>query len=295
MRSMTGFGAGTAERKDFAVRIELRTVNHRHILIKSRLPADLAHLEQAVETQIKKRLERGSVTANVQLLRGLGGPAFEIDEEVARRYHKAARRLAAKLDLKSELTARDLLALPGVLAPSLNARSAAAEERVVREALDQALDALVAMREKEGSSLAKDLAGHSREMQKSRASIAKAMPRVVRRHQEALRKRVAELLARPGGGASPLPENEVAREVALLADRLDVSEELARLESHIAQLEKLLTGAGAVGRKLDFLSQELFREANTIGAKCNDAKVAHSVVDLKTHIERVREQVQNIE
>ena len=288
---MTGFGAGTAEREVFAVRAELRTVNHRHLIVKTRLPADLSHLDHAVEAQVKKRLGRGSVTVHVQLLRATRRQSFELDEELAHRYHLAAKKLAKRLKLEGELHLRDLMNLPGVLSQQESGGASATEDRVVREAVATALDALVAMREKEGMSLTRELLSHAKAMERASAGIEKAMPKVVKRQQQALRKRVAELLERQ----QSLPENEVAREVALLADRLDVSEEIARLSSHVGQLYSLLDSKAAVGRKLDFLAQELFREANTIGAKCNDAKVSHAVVDLKTHIERLREQVQNVE
>jgi uncharacterized protein (TIGR00255 family) len=165
------------------------------------------------------------------------------------------------------------------------------EARLLRQAVDGALEALGEMREREGAALARDLRRSAKSIAALVQRIAKRMPQVVRAHHEALKQRVGELLE---GRAAPA-DAELARELALLADRLDVTEELTRLSSHIGQLDVLLERSGAVGRQLDFLVQEFLREANTVGSKCSDAQVAHLVVELKTWIERLREQVQNIE
>ena len=146
------------------------------------------------------------------------------------------------------------------------------------------------MRTREGTALANDLLKNSKVIKRVHGQITRRMPKVVKAYHANLARRVEELI-----GRGSLSEGDLAREVALIADRLDVSEELSRLDAHLEQLAELLEKGGAIGRKLDFLSQEFFREANTIGSKCNDATVSHHVVDLKTHIERMREQVQNVE
>ncbi len=288
---MTGFGAATLERDGLSVRIEIRSVNHRHLQVKSRLPGELSHLEPEIEVRLRKRLARGSVTVNVELTHLDPAAELVIDERAALRYAELARALAKRLGMPDELTLKDLLGLPGVLHERNGAHGAAAGARAIHEALDLALDALGAMREREGTSLAKDLARHAAAIERDTKKIARRMPRVVREHHETLKLRVGELLH-----SQPLvPEAELARELALLADRLDVSEEISRLESHLVELRRFLDEGGSIGRQLDFLAQEFFREANTIGSKCNDSQVSHLVVDVKTHIERMREQVQNVE
>jgi uncharacterized protein (TIGR00255 family) len=291
IRSMTGFGAAALERDGLSVRVELRSVNHRHLQVKSRLPSELAHLEPELEGRLRKRLARGSVTVNVDLAHLDPAAELEIDERAAERYAHLARDLAKRLGMAQELSVKDLLGLPGVLHERNGVPSQAIGVRAVLEALELAIDALAAMREREGVSLAKDLARHAAAIERDTKKIGRRMPKVVREHHETLKLRVGELLQ----SQQIVSETDLARELALLADRLDVSEEISRLESHLAELRRLLDEGGSIGRQLDFLAQEFFREANTIGSKCNDSQVSHLVVDVKTHIERMREQVQNVE
>jgi len=288
---MTGFGAATASAKGLTVRAELRSVNHRHLLVKVRLPADRAELEPRVEALVRKRLARGSVTAHVHLTTEGSAAAARIDVEVARSYRDQLKDLGQKLGLDSEVRVAELLLLPGVVGSREANSDSDRVERLVLRAVGDALVDLLGMRETEGEAMARDLKRSATAIQRSVKRIATRMPKVVEHHQQQLTKRLDTLL----GSAGSVSATDLAREVALLSDRLDVSEELTRLEAHLEQLEKFLTKGGNVGRKLDFLAQEFFREANTVGSKCSDARVAHEVVELKTHIERLREQVQNVE
>jgi uncharacterized protein (TIGR00255 family) len=288
---MTGFGAAAVERDGLAVRVEVRAVNHRHLLVKSRLPSDLVHLEPEIEVRTRKRLARGSITVNVDLTHLDPAAELALDERTALRYAELAQKLAKKLGLSEQISLRDILSLPGVLGARDGRPGPAEGTHSVLEGLELALDELAGMREREGASLAKDLARHAKAVEAALKKIARRMPRVVREHHESLKLRIGELI----DSHPVVSEGELARELALLADRLDVSEEVARLESHLVELRRLLEEGGAIGRQLDFLAQEFFREANTIGSKCNDSQVAHLVVDVKTQIERMREQVQNVE
>jgi uncharacterized protein (TIGR00255 family) len=293
---MTGFGAGAAESAGRAVRVEVRSVNHRHLQIKTRLPAELVQLETALEGVVKKTLERGSVTVTVSLERKAGRARGVIDAALAKSYHKQLVKLAREVGVRGDVDLGTLVGLPGVVGgPDAGAHPVGtpgpAEEKLAQKALREALAGLVDMREKEGKHLAADLERNARAITRITAKIEKRMPIVVRQHHESLTRRVNELLE----GRSVVQEADLARELALLADRMDVREELARLASHLAQFDALLAAGGSAGRKLEFLVQELFREANTIGSKCNDTTVAHAVVDIKTHVERLREQVQNVE
>ncbi len=292
LRSMTGFGSARAETDTCALRVEVRSVNHRHLLVKLRLPGEFHHLEGDLERKVRRRLDRGSVAVHVHSTPTARAQQVHIDADVARGYQAELEALRSGLGLSEGFSPDALLGLPGVLDGSdKDSLVTAALEKVLHKLLGQALDGLVKMRETEGKALQTDLERNAEAMGKLVARIDKRMPQVVRGHQKALKKRVGELLGR----GSTVSEADLAREIALLADRLDVSEEVSRLGSHLDQFGRLLPKGGSIGRKLDFLVQEIFREVNTIGSKCSDAKVAHWVVDAKTHVERLREQVQNIE
>jgi len=294
IRSMTGFGRAVVEEGGVTVRVEIRSVNHRHLQVKSRLPGELGHLEPAVEGLVRKALDRGAVTLNAALTRGLSADVTGINIEVARSYLKALEELGRELGLGG-VDLSTLLSLPGVLGAPGDGESASDGESLVLRGVKEALAALVQMREDEGKSLEQDLRKNATVVGQLVARIEERMPIVVREHHKNLVRRLDDLLAGRFEGHGKVQEAELPRELALLADRMDVSEEVTRLGSHLVQLDGMIEGGGSVGRRLDFLVQELFREANTIGSKCNDATTAHEVVDLKTHIERLREQVQNVE
>jgi uncharacterized protein (TIGR00255 family) len=291
LRSMTGFGAAAgAARSGTPLRVEVRSVNHRHLAVKTRLPETLFALEGEVEGRVRARCERGAVTVHVAAERGGAAGGARIDQDLARRYRDELTALARELGLATTLSLDALVALPGVLA----AADGAGQDELGEEALallDQALERMLEMRAREGAALEADLRKHAKTLAQLAARIEKRMPRVVRANHAGLAKRLQALL----GGKLPVARDELAREIALLADKLDVSEELARLASHLAQLDALLAKGGRIGRQLDFLVQEILREVNTIGSKCSDATVAHWVVEAKTHVERLREQVQNVE
>jgi uncharacterized protein (TIGR00255 family) len=292
LRSMTGFGAAAGEARDGTpLRVEVRAVNHRHLVLKTRLPEALFALESEVEGRVRAKCERGAVTVHVASERRAGALGASLDHALARRYRDELVALASELDLEPELAIDTLVTLPGVLCEAGSEGDAEALGRRALALLDQALEQLLAMRAREGAALEADLRRQAQALARLAARIEKRMPRVVRANHASLTKRLQVLL----GGKVPVGRDELAREIALLADRLDVSEELTRLASHLGQLESLLAQGGRVGRPLDFLVQEILREVNTIGSKCSDATVAHWVVEAKSLVERLREQVQNVE
>ncbi len=286
---MTGFGAGTCEGVGLAVRVELRSVNHRHLTIQLRMPPGLASLESEVEGRIRKRLSRGAVGVAMTVTPLAGSESRLIDHDLAGRLLVELKTLAEESQLVAP-DVRSVLSLPGVL---VNGEVPAPEDvgTPLLGALDLALEEILAARSQEGASLLADLEFHLAQTEKFAAQAAILMPEVQVRHQAALIERVGILL----GDAHAVSQQDLAREVAVLADRLDVAEELSRLDAHVVHFRSKLALGEPVGRSLDFLSQELLREANTLGSKCNDAEVAHLVVDLKAVIERLREQVQNVE
>lgn len=291
MRSMTGFGSASRSEKGLALRAEVRAVNHKFLQLKLRIPDELAALEPEVEARVRERLERGAVNLNVSLDSAAALAPLELDVATAQRYLQLLERLKHELKLASPVNLDDIARLPGVFHSAPDSKVVAEARAALLAVVDAALDSLAEMREREGAALAKDLAARGASIATIVARIRTRMPTVVRTHQENLHKRVAELLG-PGTALAP---TDLAREIALIADRLDVTEELTRLDSHLGQLGALCAKKAPVGRQLDFLVQEFLREANTIGSKCSDAEVAHAVVELKSEIERLREQVQNVE
>ncbi|MAF67449.1 MAG: YicC family protein [Planctomycetes bacterium] len=288
---MTGFGLAEVETGGLGVRVEIRSVNHRFLQVRHRFPGELAELEPRVEALIRKRIARGALAVHVHLSRTAAPEEVSVNADVALRYRRQIARTAREVGLEDDLGMAALVQLPGVVGTRSDGGGRRRETRLVMRACGEALDSLVAAREAEGARLETDLRKHLTAIERLTRRIERRMPAVVKRHMKALRGRVAELL----GGARDVPASDLARELALLADRFDVSEEVTRLFSHLEEAGAILDRGGSVGRKLDFLVQEFNREANTVGSKCNDARVAHDVVDLKTCVERLREQVQNIE
>lgn len=290
LRSMTGFGAASLREESFEIGVEVRSVNHRHLQVKARLPAELSVLESELENRVRARVERGTLTISVRLTE-TGTRPVVIDRALAARYKSEIEALAKDLNMPAGISMDTLLDLPGVVGSTEDTGVREREAALLWKALNAALDALIRMREAEGVALVADLERNTTAIAELSAQVATRMPEVVREHHRKLCERASELLA-PGARIQPA---DLPRELALLAERMDVGEELSRLSSHLQQWAKLLRQGGAVGRQLDFLVQELLRETNTIGSKCNDAGVAHAVVAMKTHIERLREQVQNLE
>ncbi len=293
---MTGFGLGEVEAAGLVVRTEIRSVNHRFLQARFRLPSEFAELEPRVDALLKKSLSRGAVTLTVNVTRAAAPTAIHVDEQVAGRYVKLLRKAAKGLKLEDDLKLSNIAELPGVVNVRSDEKGHQREAKLVLKSVSIALARLVEMREAEGLSMEADLKKHAKLVAGLRNKVAKRMPKVVAANHEAMRLRAEKLLkGSSANGDARIEPEDLARELAILAEKTDVAEELARLDSHLAQLESFLKKGGELGRKLDFLVQELYREANTIGSKASDAQVAHAVVELKTYIERIREQVQNVE
>lgn len=291
MRSMTGFGRGEHEAGGRRYVVELRGVNHRFLDVHVRLPAGLAALEPAVRAAVAQAVERGRVEASVDVRAHAGAEtAAFVDVERARGYHEALKELAAALEIPWRPDVWALAALPGVLPPLEAAPTPEEAAPAVRQALAAALDAFLGMRAEEGRRLAADLAARMELLSERLDAVEARLPAVLAAAQERLRQRLAAWL-----GEAPLDEQRLAMEVVLLVDRADVSEEIVRLRSHLSQMRTCLQADGPVGRKLEFLIQECQREVNTLGAKALDAETAADVVAMKGELERLREQVQNVE
>ena len=287
---MTGFGFAEVEAEGVSIRVEIRAVNHRFLQVRQRVPVELGELEPKLEAMLRKKLARGAVNLNVNLTRTASPSAVDLDLEVAKRYRKLLTKAAKELALTDDVGLAKLIELPGVISQRADSGSRERDLKLIVKATETALAGLLEMREAEGARMEKDLRKHTKVIARLRKQIRGRMPKLVKAHQDGLRARVEEL-----AGGLNLAETDLSREMALIADKTDVSEELSRLEAHLEALDDSLAKGGSIGRQLDFLVQELYREANTIGSKAGDVEVAHAVVDLKTNIERVREQVQNVE
>ncbi len=290
---MTGYGRGMAERDGRRAEVEIRSVNHRFMDVKLRgAPLD-AQVEERVSVRIRERITRGSITVAIRLEGSAAGGAFSIDHGAARRVHAELVELARVLDIKPNISLDLVCAQPGVIVPVESDRSSDVVSDCACEAVDRALDDLIAMRDAEGESLAADLGGRMDHLASLTAELVRHVAVAPQEAEKRLRDRLNRLLA---SGKVAVDEARLAQEVAILADRMDVTEELVRIRSHIAHVQEQMSQRGsAIGRRLDFLVQELGREYNTVASKSQSADIARLVVEAKAELEKVREQVQNIE
>lgn len=292
LHSMTGYGRGDATKGGIQLTVEVTSVNRKSLEVLTALPKELETLETSIRDEVKQRIPRGRV--HVRLLleatdRTIGRP--KLNTALAKAYYEDFRRLQEELDLSGPITLEQIVRAPGVLETGSWIEESAAFWPAVQRALRQALQALVKMRRQEGRHLAKDLAGRIKTMRSAVAQIRKQAPQVVERYRRQLRERLQEIDDR----LSAEDRVRLDKELVLLADRSDISEELSRLESHFGQFDRYAKSKEPVGRTLDFLAQEMNREINTIGSKANDTAISHQVVALKTELEKFREQVQNVE
>ena len=290
IRSMTGFGAGRGGAAGEVVEAEVRSVNHKFCEVKARLPREMASLETDLVRQVKDRLARGGVEFSLRRSATRGALTPRVDAELAAGYARAFEEVRARLGLSGQVSLAEVLSADGVVTLEERAVDLEAARSAAAEALAVALEALLSMREREGAALARDLEGRLAVVEGVAARLAELSPLSVETYRARLHERVAEL----SRGLAPDPAR-LATEVALFADRTDVTEELTRLSSHVAQMRGLLASGEPAGRKMDFLVQEMHREANTVGSKSQSAEAASAVVSLKAEIERMREQVQNVE
>jgi uncharacterized protein (TIGR00255 family) len=290
--SMTGFGRGQSSAEGIKVDVELSSVNRKQFDLHLSLPRELASLEAKIHAIVHKQVRRGHVKGMVRLSLAPGGrqQAVHIDESLARTQVTALRRTAKALGLADDLTAQCLLTLPDVVVLDTHPHDSQKLWPLIQQAMKQALEALMAMRRHEGEALAADMTKRFARLQKPLVQIGKRAPAVVTAHRRALMSRLGE-----AGIELATDDPTLIREVAVFADRCDISEELTRLASHFGQVEKLMSSKAPCGRSLDFLCQEMFREINTIGSKANDALIARHVIRFKAGLEAIREQVQNIE
>lgn len=292
MKSMTGFGHGAFAGEDFNVTVEIKTVNNRYLDVHLRLGQELSASEMSIRRRVGARLSRGRVDLSVNIERS-GVTAYEVNRPLITGYVQALRDVKEHLGLEGEIDVNSVARVPGALTA---ARDSIDEKKMagLERALDQALDSLASMRESEGAALAAEMRVRVAKIEAEVPIIEAAADGLVDAYRQRLHKRISELIAR-GNQAVELDSGRLAQEVAYLADRSDISEELARLRSHLDQFRSALDANGEVGKRLDFLLQELNREANTVLSKSTEVAIKDSALAIKAEVEKLREQVQNVE
>src|SRR6266850_5913674 len=292
MKSMTGFGRGSFSSEAFGVTVEVKTVNNRYLDVHLRLGQELSALEMLVRKRVGARLSRGRVDLNINFDR-TGATTYEVNRPLIAGYVSAMREIQQQFNLAGDIDVSSVARLPGALAPArdgLDEVNTAGLER----ALDEAIDNLELMRENEGAALAEEMRFRLTNIEAQVPVIEAAAAGLTDAYRQRLQKRVGELVNR-GGQAIDLDAGRLAQEVAYLADRSDISEELARLRSHLDQFRAAIDAEGEVGKRLDFLLQELNREANTVLSKSTEISIKDAALAIKAEVEKLREQVQNVE
>lgn len=286
---MTGFGAGAVPLRSGRLAVEVRSLNHRFLELRVRVPAEASEHTFYLEQLCRASMNRGRYDISVRL-DGAALPSTGIDLNKARVAFESLCQLRDEFCPGAEVPLSALTAIPDLLRTPLD-NDPAPVKAALKQSLELALEDLDSMREKEGESLRREMTDRLKLCRELCSGLASALPRLIAAHEVRLHKRLARLTE----GHETVDERRLAMEVALLAERSDIAEELTRLNSHFDQFQSFLDADEAVGRKLDFLLQEMSREANTIGAKCQDADLSSLVIGLKSELERLREQVQNVE
>ena len=291
MTSMTGYARGEAMSGGIAVSVELRSVNGRYLEVVTRLPRSLALRENDLREFVRRKVLRGKVTLTINVEReGDGSAPLKVDPASAKAYYRLLNDLRKAVRIKQAVRLEHLLQFSDIFEPQVLENTEEKEWEVVQAALENALDALLVMRRKEGEELRKDFDARLSVLSGIVEQIAELSKAQIPRERERLRERIAQILER-----EPVDEGRLEMELAILADKLDVTEECVRFRSHVTFFRQAMDSPDASGRKLNFLIQEMNREVNTMGSKSSDTSIAHLVVEGKEELEKIREQLQNIE
>jgi len=293
MKSMTGFGRGAASGDGFSVGVEVKTVNNRYLDIHLRAPQELNALEMEIRKRVKARLSRGRVDLNISFDRTDAAASYEVNQSVVGAYVDALREIQRQFNLSGDIDVTSIARLPGALS---SPRDEFNDEMMdaIEAAIDQALDSLEQMRTAEGAALAEEMRGRLSKIESALPTIESAAAGLGEAYRQRLHKRITELLAREAQTIE-VDAGRLAQEVAYLADRSDITEELARLKSHVEQFRDAIGLQDEVGKRLDFLLQEFNREANTVLSKSTEISIKEAALSIKAEVEKLREQVQNVE
>lgn len=292
IKSMTGYARVEKTNKGFMVIFEIRSYNSRHLDIVLRVPHGYHLLEDKIRSLIAKRVTRGHVEAKVQIKNDFDeGYDYEINMPKAKAYHDALRRLKNDFNLDPEISVDLLAREDGVIMPTERNRNIEADLPAIEDCINNATDDLDAMRRKEGDFIAKDFHGRLNFIEQSIEKIEKESDNLLSYYQERLKERISVLTK----GVAEIEPVRIAQEAAFLADKSDISEEILRAKSHIKQFRDTIDSDESAGRKLNFLLQEFNREFNTMGSKVQSANISHMIVEVKSELEKIREQLQNVE
>lgn len=291
IKSMTGFGAGDAETADFKVHIEVKAVNQRFLETNYHMPYSMNMFENQLTKKIKEYASRGKLDINIRF-QDLRDKAVtvKVDKGLVAAYGQALQEISSQLELSAPVTAAQIASYPDVLKLNEENADLEAAQPVLMQAMEQALESFVAMREAEGQNIQRDLLARIDTLENFVGELEKLAPEIVAAYRQRLENLLREYLAK-----EDIEESRIIQEVALFTDKVNYTEETVRLRSHFNQFRQIITAGEPVGRKLDFLIQEMNREINTVASKANSAGAAQFVVDVKSEIEKIREQIQNIE
>lgn len=291
LHSMTAFGRGEATADGYRFTVELRTLNHRFCDIRIKLPRKYSDFEEEIKRRLSAQFARGRIEVSVFADEAMDKVQhLAVDEDLAKTYKKLLLNLQEELGLEGGLRLEALLNFRDIFVFEENKERREQAWEVLENALDQAVSGCIQMRKEEGAAIETDLSQRLHQLETLTNEVQSRAPLVVLDMRDRLQKRVQELL-----GEAEMDEARLAQEVALFAEKSDITEEVVRLQSHIQQFQDLLEARGPRGRQLEFLLQEMHREVNTIGSKANDLEIAQKVIQIKTELERIREQIQNVE
>lgn len=289
--SMTGYGGAKGEKNAIAVSAELKSVNNRYLDVSVRLPKSYLFAEEAIRSAVAAHISRGKVDVFINVDSSKADTVtIRVNEPLAEAYIAAVREIAAKYPVNGDLSALNVAKFPDVLSAEREDADRDLVSQAILETLEEALSEYDAMRAREGKKLCADLLQKLENIEKMVSLVEARSPQTVEEYRQKLFDKMTEVL-----GDSSVEESRILQEAAIYADKVAVDEETVRMRSHIAQFRQMLSDGSPVGRKLDFLIQEMNREANTTGSKCSDSQIAKVVIDMKAEIEKIREQVQNIE
>ena len=291
IKSMTGFGSAKGTVEGLNITVELKSVNNRYLDVSVRMPRSFMFAEEAVKSAVQRHISRGKVDVFVSVdSSDAGDITVKVNEALLKGYIDAVRSISEEYSLPADMTAFGVSRFPDVLSVEKKDLDADAISAGIVDITEHALDDFDAMRLREGEKLRDDVLGRLETISGFVAEVETKSPETVKEYRARLEAKMAEVL-----GSAGIDENRILAEAAIFADHIAVDEETVRLRSHMSQLRKMINSSSPTGRKIDFLIQEFNREANTIGSKCQNSDIAHTVVELKSEIEKIREQIQNIE
>ena len=292
LKSMTGFGRAEYKENKLHIEVEVRSVNNKYLKITSSLPDTLLPFQEQLERHLKDKIHRGSVHLEIKCHTSTEAPAYRLNLETLKGYYRSLQELKKELGPEGEVPLAALFSLPGLCEKREGPEDIEVKLPLLESLINSALEKFQETRTQEGKTIEEEIFRCKRQIERLLTRLAKKAPQVVKNYKERLHKRVSQLLESSG---IELAESDLAREVAFFAERSDITEEVARLKSHLQQIDETTKAEAPAGRRMEFITQEMFREANTTGSKVGDGEMLRDVIDIKMEIEKIKEQVLNVE